>query len=77
MLSTQAIPHANQTHPKYQYLGEHVIDGDKTVVLFIRQNTGTVIHGEGVCRHSIGDYSDRWVESNFDICRDKITLVNQ
>lgn len=76
MLKTEAIPQINQTRPKYPYLGEHVIGENKTVVLFIGQNTGTVVHGEGDCEHTVGDYSDRWVESNFDPCRDKITLVN-
>ena len=77
MLRTESIPYANRSHPNYPYLGEHVIGDDKTIVLFTKENTGTVVHGEGTCTHIIGDYSDRWVESNFEPCRDRIVLVNQ
>ncbi|PPD55553.1 MAG: hypothetical protein CTY12_00825 [Methylotenera sp.] len=79
MLKTDSIPFANQVRPKYPYLGEHVHPNmeDKTVILFTGQNTGMVVHGSGRCEVTIGDYSDRWVESNFEPCRDKITLVNQ
>lgn len=77
MLKVEIISQPDKTHPGYPYLGEYGYGDHRKVVLFVKQGAGTVVFtAEGSFNHSLGDYSENWIEANFEPCRDKVVLVN-
>lgn len=58
---------------KYPYIGRHEIFA-KLIVLFASKGKGTVLQTDK--NHSVGEYSDTWIESNFKPFEGTIELSN-
>jgi hypothetical protein len=62
----------------YPYLGKFPKDSEKSViVLFTRKSTGTVIFSSfNAFKNKVGEFSDTWVESDFENFNGEVILKN-
>lgn len=60
----------------YPFIGICSERGNEVIVLFSKENTGTVIFSNCNNDHEIGDYADNWYMNSFTKYNGKITLEN-